>query len=469
MRRFELIEGTASKFWEVEQSDTELNIRWGRIGTAGQSQTKSFADAAKAAAALTKLVAEKAGKGYSEVGVAAGAAIGKTEAKPKAEAAAEKAPAPSAAKAAPASGSSPTANAADAPAEGIDSQADRAFESVRAQIEAGTLTAKDTLSPAALKRQHGVSEQGAALAFKRLQAAGLLEGWGTSCSPPKDAQAIAKELGTAASTTQTTQTMQAVPAAAQPTSAEPMPVSADTPPWLAAGAPIRLSPDMLREALPSRRFPPKPFEAPVSVAAAWLPVRRKLDLNVNLIGTDASLRDAAQRMVERATQPIPAADAEADAVLLALALSSGNHGNSQMGAELVPYLAAQYSLPGAIDILLAAQQIEVQSAYDRAAKKHQYSFGATVSKPMGSAYYGPIGEGEQAFRAHLALAAPETWQDCRDRIEAGLHKVHESRRPALAMLLPDAPDLSNALVHSLAADKNTPETMHWMQLTATDP
>jgi predicted DNA-binding WGR domain protein len=50
MRRFELIEGTASKFWEVEQADAELNIRWGRIGTAGQSQTKSFADATKAAA-----------------------------------------------------------------------------------------------------------------------------------------------------------------------------------------------------------------------------------------------------------------------------------------------------------------------------------------------------------------------------------------------------------------------------------
>ena len=78
MRRFELIEGTASKFWEIEQADTELNIRWGRIGTAGQSQTKSFDDATKAGTALTKLVAEKTGKGYSEVGVA--------EAKPKVQA-----------------------------------------------------------------------------------------------------------------------------------------------------------------------------------------------------------------------------------------------------------------------------------------------------------------------------------------------------------------------------------------------
>ncbi|MDQ0044483.1 WGR and DUF4132 domain-containing protein [Variovorax boronicumulans] len=461
MRRFELIEGTASKFWEVEQSDTDLNIRWGRIGTAGQSQTKSFADAAKAATALTKLAAEKTGKGYSEVGAATDAAIGKTEAKDekkmKSEAAPEMPKAASAANAAPANHTA----AADAPAEGIDSQADRAFEAVRAQIENGTLTRKDTLSPSSLKRQHGVGEQGAALAFKRLQSVGLLEGWGTSCSPPKDAQAIAKELGAMAPATQ---------AAAAPAPTSQLPVDADIPPWLAAGTPVRLSPDMLREAFPSRRFPPKPFEPPVSVAAAWLPLRRKLDLNVDLSVTDAALRDATQRMVDRGTQPIPAADAEADTVLLALVLSTGGHyGSNEAGAALVRYLVAQYGLPGTVDILLAAQQIEMQSTYDRAASKHRYSFSTSVSKQMGSAYYGPLGEGEQALRTHLALAAPEVWQDCRDRIEAGLPHVHASRRPVLAMLLPDAPEVSNALAHALAAEKSTPETLHWLQLTATDP
>ena len=84
MRRFELIEGNSSKFWEIEQADSELNIRWGRIGTAGQSQTKSFDDAAKATTALNKLVSEKTGKGYKEAGVAAEASIGKAEVKPQA-------------------------------------------------------------------------------------------------------------------------------------------------------------------------------------------------------------------------------------------------------------------------------------------------------------------------------------------------------------------------------------------------
>lgn len=456
MRRFELIEGTASKFWEVEQADTELNIRWGRIGTAGQSQTKSFADATKAAAALTKLAAEKTGKGYTEVGVAAGAAIGKTEAKPKdpKEPKAETAAAKSAA-------TDDASAPAPAPTEGIDSQADRVFESVRAQIEAGTLSSNDTLSTGTLKRQHGVSEQGAALAFKRLQSAGLLYGWGNSCTPAKDAQALAKALGAEAAAP-------ASPAAAL--SAADLPAGTDTPPWLAAGTPIRLSPDMLRQAMPSRRFPPQPLQAPASAAAAWQAVRRKLELNINLAGTDAVLRDAAQRMIERSTQPGPAPDTEADTVLLALALgTSGHYGNTEMGAVLVSYLVAQYGLPGTIDILLAAQQIEVQSAYDRATKTHQCSFGTNVSRQLASSYYGPLGQGEQMLRAHLSLAAPEVWQDCRDRIEAGLPQVHANRQPALAMLLPDAPEISNALVHALAAEKPAPETMHWLQLTATDP
>ena len=77
MRRFEFAEGNSNKFWEIEQDGSDLNIRWGRIGTQGQSQTKNFADAAKAAAALDKLVTEKTGKGYAETAGGAAAAPAK--------------------------------------------------------------------------------------------------------------------------------------------------------------------------------------------------------------------------------------------------------------------------------------------------------------------------------------------------------------------------------------------------------
>jgi predicted DNA-binding WGR domain protein len=71
-RRFEFKDGASSKFWEVRQQGADLHIGWGRIGTAGQSQTKTFADGAAAAAAMGKLVAEKVGKGYVDVDASAG-------------------------------------------------------------------------------------------------------------------------------------------------------------------------------------------------------------------------------------------------------------------------------------------------------------------------------------------------------------------------------------------------------------
>ena len=66
IRRFELVEGTTSKFWEIELRDVEHTVRYGRIGTAGQARTKAFPDATAAAADAARLVEEKTAKGYAE-------------------------------------------------------------------------------------------------------------------------------------------------------------------------------------------------------------------------------------------------------------------------------------------------------------------------------------------------------------------------------------------------------------------
>jgi predicted DNA-binding WGR domain protein len=67
MRRFELVEGSSSKFWEIALDGSSFTVTWGRIGTAGQTQTKSFDSDDKAKKEHDKLVAEKTKKGYSEV------------------------------------------------------------------------------------------------------------------------------------------------------------------------------------------------------------------------------------------------------------------------------------------------------------------------------------------------------------------------------------------------------------------
>ena len=65
-RYFEFVEGKSSKFWEVSVSGNDVTTRWGRIGSDGQSKTKTFADAAKAQAEADKLIEEKTEKGYVE-------------------------------------------------------------------------------------------------------------------------------------------------------------------------------------------------------------------------------------------------------------------------------------------------------------------------------------------------------------------------------------------------------------------
>jgi predicted DNA-binding WGR domain protein len=65
-RYFEFVEGASSKFWEVSQSGNAMTTRWGRIGSAGQSKTKTFADEQAAASAMALLIEEKTDEGYEE-------------------------------------------------------------------------------------------------------------------------------------------------------------------------------------------------------------------------------------------------------------------------------------------------------------------------------------------------------------------------------------------------------------------
>jgi len=69
VKRFELIEGASSKFWEVGVTGCELTVRYGRIGTSGQSKTKCLADSAAAHKEQAKLIKEKVSKGYAAVAV----------------------------------------------------------------------------------------------------------------------------------------------------------------------------------------------------------------------------------------------------------------------------------------------------------------------------------------------------------------------------------------------------------------
>ncbi|MBS0659090.1 MAG: DUF4132 domain-containing protein [Verrucomicrobia bacterium] len=67
-REFHFEEGNSRKFWAVSTEGASLTVQFGRIGTAGQTQQKAFADAAAADREANKLIGEKTRKGYVEIG-----------------------------------------------------------------------------------------------------------------------------------------------------------------------------------------------------------------------------------------------------------------------------------------------------------------------------------------------------------------------------------------------------------------
>jgi predicted DNA-binding WGR domain protein len=63
MRSFEFADAGSAKFWEIDRERAEVTVRWGRLGTTGQSKTKTFGTEAEATAHEAKLITEKTRKG----------------------------------------------------------------------------------------------------------------------------------------------------------------------------------------------------------------------------------------------------------------------------------------------------------------------------------------------------------------------------------------------------------------------
>jgi predicted DNA-binding WGR domain protein len=68
MPRYEFVEGSSSKFWDIQLDGTSFYTTYGKIGTDGQTSMKEFDSEAKARKEYDKLIGEKVKKGYLLVG-----------------------------------------------------------------------------------------------------------------------------------------------------------------------------------------------------------------------------------------------------------------------------------------------------------------------------------------------------------------------------------------------------------------
>ena len=65
-RRFQFSDGQSSKFWEIQLKGKSFAVRYGKLGSAGQTLEKQFASPQDAKEAFDKLIREKLKKGYRE-------------------------------------------------------------------------------------------------------------------------------------------------------------------------------------------------------------------------------------------------------------------------------------------------------------------------------------------------------------------------------------------------------------------
>jgi predicted DNA-binding WGR domain protein len=464
MRRFEFTDDKSAKFWEIEQSDSDLNIRWGRIGTAGQSQTKNFADAAKASAAMLKLITEKTTKGYAELATTAGASIGTTPAKPPAAKSTPSKPAAAPSDDTAASETASPAAIKAAPVESMDQQIERAFEAIRAQIADAKVPLTDPLTSAKIRRTHGISELAAGHAHKLLASAGLIAHWDSL--PTVKSKNIAIQL-----------------ASGQASMQAPTEPSVETPsglaPWLAQGEPLRLggAADNTRQLARATRRNPKPVEL-VDPLRHWQLVAAMTDgMEPDFANSDAGLRAAFEAAWQNLNSPKLSGTPQTDAILMVLCLNRRRYQNSQGGIDMkfIDYLVARHGLPYVVDTLLEAMLYNIEEKFvwhgsnykNGTAKVRVYYHAQAAASDF---QFSVFNEGQWHLRTHLAAAPQDIYDACAAKVRKGMSGVDPERQVALALLFPDLPEMTHELIDQMCASGvKTPPSLHWLQLNATDP
>ncbi len=66
LRQFEYRDDKSAKFWNIAVDGSDMTVTFGKIGTAGQTQIKSFDSETECQKQAEKLVREKTKKGYVE-------------------------------------------------------------------------------------------------------------------------------------------------------------------------------------------------------------------------------------------------------------------------------------------------------------------------------------------------------------------------------------------------------------------
>lgn len=245
--------------------------------------------------------------------------------------------------------------------------------------------------------------------------------------------------------------------------------SSESPPWVQS-CPIRMPREFAGRALPSRRFPQAVPPAP-ALDTVIAQLRKQLGTTAapDRLRTDPSLWPTLEFAWAKVDNPVTTVSARAQAALLALlVMPSPHHLREPLStAPLIDALVERDGLLPTLDsVLLAQTEFQIETAW---LERQFLRLSALVDRSL-SARPGdcPVGEDGWALRRQFSVAAPAIYTQCVQKIVDVLPGLHPVRQISMALLLPDEPQISNALALAMQG-KSMPKERHWLRLTATDP
>ncbi|WP_167519621.1 WGR and DUF4132 domain-containing protein [Intestinirhabdus alba] len=252
------------------------------------------------------------------------------------------------------------------------------------------------------------------------------------------------------------------PVAGQP-SPPPAP-SGLTPPWLADDAQLALSLKKGKQPLSHRRWPGEPVP-PVTESRFQRLNSEMLSRYQPVQPLVWSYEACLPEWQQAIAQAIRWTEAEAaDDSLTPLAMAALTRLWKSDGSELQDEIVQRYGIEYATEVVLARQNIAVwQQTYcpPHIAFSHPDQSKNNFSSDACNDF-------DLRLRKHLSLAEDRIWQRCADRLVAALPAVPLYRQPFIALLLPERPEVANAVAARCAGPRNLP-SREWLKAVATDP
>ncbi|NHZ40808.1 hypothetical protein [Massilia aquatica] len=255
----------------------------------------------------------------------------------------------------------------------------------------------------------------------------------------------------------------------EPTSGSPAnvaPLSGAVAPWLACGPVLDVPAAMAALAMPSRRFPGTPACADPDRAWELFLTHARAARKPEFDRCEPEFVAAARQADARVEQGVRAGSLLSDAVMLGMSTLFEDRLARSDGSPFVDFLVAERGLPYALEVLLTGVE-KMRIDVDDKRLGQPWCVGAAGQQWQFSRHRGSFSMAELAYRGHLAHASDDIWMQCVQAIRNCLERVPPHRQVLLALLLPDVPEVSDALVMEREYDLRSFD--FWLNLTVSAP